>query len=736
MFRRLGYLAANHPVRVLAAWIVVLIAVLAATPRLADVVSSSQATYLPASANSQQAQAILRLGFPASYSASTAVVAVAGPAGPRAAAVADYSRFAAHRLSPAPAGVASDALTPDLRGALDSRDGAVSLISLGWKQVDSSSAPATSVTNLRAYIASHPYPGVTAQVTGDVAINTDYQDQINKSSALTTLATVILVLAIMLGVFRSLTLPILPLATIGISILISMGVVAFLGTHGLVVSSNTPIFMIVLLAGAGTDYCLFLASRFKEELLAGKDAREAIIETMTHVGEAIASSAAAVVVGMGGMAFAAFGLFNTTGPAVALSVAITLVAALTLAPAVLRLLGRRAFWPARVETARPPRFWAAFAQTVTRNPIVALVALLALLLPLNAAVLKTGQNFNFLADLGPRVEAHAGFDTIKAHFGAGNALPNTLVIAADHSLRNAADLARLDSLDAQLAAMQGVNGVQGPTRPAGAPIPYTAFATNARVRTALARNLSADGREARFSLTTVADPYGQAARDLIARVRGIAQGSFPGAQVHTTGASPAASDIHDVISSDLVRIALFVLGGIFLVLVVLLRGVAAPIYLLATVLLSLGATLGVTTLVFQGIGGQDGLVFWVPFLILTMLIGLSTDYNILLISRVREEVARGGDYRAAVAVALEKTGGIITTCGLILAGTFGSLMLASVTGLRELGFAVLVGVLLDTFLIRSVLVPALVVLVGQFTLRPRRISVALPVGAARELDPA
>ncbi|HXT34639.1 MAG TPA: MMPL family transporter, partial [Chloroflexota bacterium] len=201
-----------------------------------------------------------------------------------------------------------------------------------------------------------------------------------------------------------------------------------------------------------------------------------------------------------------------------------------------------------------------------------------------------------------------------------------------------------------------------------------------------------------------------------------AERAFPQAVVHTGGATVSGTDIHDVISSDLARIALFVLGGIFIVLAVLVRAIVAPAYLLITVLLSLGATVGATTLVFQGLGGQDGLVFWVPFLILTMLIGLATDYNILLISRVREETARDGDYRAAVARAVEKTGGIITTCGLVLAGSFGTLMLGSVTGIRELGFAVAFGVILDTAVLRTVLIPALVVLVGEWSWFPGRIA--------------
>ncbi len=188
--------------------------------------------------------------------------------------------------------------------------------------------------------------------------------------------------------------------------------------------------------------------------------------------------------------------------------------------------------------------------------------------------------------------------------------------------------------------------------------------------------------------------------------------------MYSAGTTAVAADIQTVSHDDLVRIALFVLGGILVVLVLLLRSVVAPIYLLATVLLSFGATLGGTTLVFQGLAGQSGIVYWVPFLMLTFLIGLGIDYNILLMTRVREEARKGGRYRSAVAHAVERTGSIITSCGLIMAGTFGTLLLASVTGLRELGFAVGVGILFDTFLVRSILVPSLVVIFGRFSWFP------------------
>ncbi len=726
MFRRLGQLAARYPIQILVTWLVLLVGSLVLAPKLGDVVNSSQATYLPASANSQQAQTILQQAFPRTHPRSSAVLVLTGPQPARARAMGAYSAYIAHGLSPAPISVASSSLDPALRAALESKDGQASLVDIGWSQRGTSSAPGDSVTHLRAYIAAHPVAGVTARVTGGVAINLDYQDQISKSSNLSTIIAVFLVLAVVLVAFRSVALLVVPGATIVFSLLISEGIVATLGKNGLSISSNTPIFMIVLLVGAGTDYCLFLASRFKEELVAGADPAAAIERTMTHVGEAIFSAGLALVIGTGSMAFAQLGLFNTTGPAIAISVAVTMLVALTVTPAVLRLLGRRAFWPAKIEAARPSRFWHAVADRVTRHPLLSVGSLLVLLLPLSAVVGKTGQNFDFVDDLSSGVEANSGFAAITSHFGAGNALPGSLVIRSATSLRTPAGLAALDRLDVQLAALPGVAAVQGPTRPGGAPIAFRARPDSLQVRAALSQSLSDDGSVANYTVVSGRNPYSAAARDLMVRVRGLGQAAFPGAVVHTGGESAAATDTSAITGSDLLRISLFVLGGIFVVLVLLLRAVVAPLYLLATVVLSLAATVGTTTLVFQVLDGKDGLVFWVPFLILTMLIGLGTDYNILMMSRVREEAAKGGDYRAAVAETVGRTGGIITTCGLILAGSFGTLVLAGVSGLRELGFAVGLGVLVDTFLVRSVLVPALAVLFGRLSWLPGPVPGDIP----------
>jgi RND superfamily putative drug exporter len=724
MFRRIGTLAVTFPKTVIVIWIAITIVVLITTPRLSSVVSSSQASYLPSSANSQRAQTILQHAFPRTYTRSTALIVLTGPKATRSRAITAYSDYAAHQLTPKPVVIASDTLTPQQRSLLDSRDGIASLISLGWTQPDSSPTLADAVKHLRSFIASHPYPGVTTRLTGDVPINVDYQAQIDKSTTISTIVTVVLVLVILLLLFRSVVLPLIPLFSIGLSLLISMGIVALLGQYIMTISSNTPIFMIVLLAGAGTDYCLFLANRFREELQKGEEPRAAVITTVTRVGAAIASSGIAVIVGMATMAFAQFGLFNTTGPAVAIGVAVMLVASLTLTPALMTLLGHHTFWPAATVTRPPSRFWAPLAKWVITYPAIVVVALLILLLPLNSAVFKTSQNYNFLNDLGKTVEARAGFVTVEQHFGAGDIQPMTLVIKAPHSLRNPQDLARLDRLDVTVAQLPDAASVQGPTRPNGQPIPYSVYATNRAVAATLAQNLSADGRVAQFTIVSTKDVYSGAANRLLHEAQAKALAAFPGAEVHMDGTTAVIADIKSVTHSDLLRILLFVLSGIFIVLMLLLRSIVAPLYLLVTVLLSLGATVGLTTVVFQGLDGQDGIVFWVPLLILTLLISLGTDYNILLMSRVREEAEKENDYHVAIARAVEHTGGIITSAGLILAGTFGTLMLASVTGLRELGFAVAVGVVFDTILVRAMLVPAVTVLLGRFAWLPGNLTMA------------
>ena len=185
------------------------------------------------------------------------------------------------------------------------------------------------------------------------------------------------------------------------------------------------------------------------------------------------------------------------------------------------------------------------------------------------------------------------------------------------------------------------------------------------------------------------------------------------------GSSAIVADLQASSNRDMVRVVIWVLAGVFVVLVLLLRALVAPLYLILTILLSYGATLGIVRVVFQNILGSSGVTWWVPIFMFVMLVALGMDYNIFLMGRVKEEVATRGN-REGVRIAVAKTGGIITSAGIIMAGTFAAMMSASILGLVQVGFAVAVGILLDTFVVRTALVPAIAVLLGRWSWWPRK----------------
>jgi RND superfamily putative drug exporter len=218
-------------------------------------------------------------------------------------------------------------------------------------------------------------------------------------------------------------------------------------------------------------------------------------------------------------------------------------------------------------------------------------------------------------------------------------------------------------------------------------------------------------------VTLDSGPYGPEALGTVATIRRtLSENGFTGA---VEGNSAVLLDLRDSSNRDMTRIIIFALGGIFVVLLLLLRALVAPIYLILTILLSYTATLGVVRLLFVDILGAAGVTWWVPMFMFVMLVALGMDYNIFLIGRVKEEVARTGT-RAGTRLALARTGGIITSAGIIMAGTFASMMSASLLGLLQIGFAVAFGVLLDTFVVRTTLVPAIIVLLGRWSWWPRR----------------
>jgi putative drug exporter of the RND superfamily len=855
MFARLGSFAVRFRWFIIAVWILMAVVLTVVAPNINSVAVSDQSAFLPASAPSLDANQTVKKYFPDRVSPSSAVVVVDAGAGNQTgqgAAAQFVSDLTAWLTGPnKPAGV-DKVWSPiygdeQTRASLTSPDKQVALVLARFTAVGTEQSTKDAIAAIQGELAKAP-AGVAVSLTGDGPILSAYNTASQKSMASTTWITIVLVVAILLLIYRSPVSPIIPLATIGLAYIISRGVVAFLGSGPLTISMYTNVFLIVVLFGAGTDYCLFLISRFREEMADVQAAAPAVKTTVRTIGETIASSAGTVIVGLAMMALAELGLYNTTGPSIAIGVAIALLAGLTFTPALLTVLGHYAFWPRKPRHIGERGIWHAWAGKVVGRPIIALLVPIIILVPLAVYGAGLARDFDLLGDLPKTDQTRAGFDVLAKHFGPGQMAPlNVVAIDAarfdtHQGLANAQklqallktmphvtavrsftgsldqktlsvadqlgteakavrdDMAQLqaglsggDATQLQTAAAgltgiygylvqlaqgypdaaanpgyqkatgaltelaklasslrpasggSGVSGTAGVAQAAAAQqalvqlenlatgleslqqtfsarqdaimLPELYLSSNAGLKALRDAYLSTDGTAVRVQVVLDAGPYSSEAIDATKAMRtGLSAAGFHAA---VEGDSAILLDLQQASNRDMTRAMIYVLGGIFIVLILLLRALVSPIYLILTILLSYSATMGVVRLVFVDVLGNPGIVWWVPMFMFVMLVALGMDYNIFLVGRVKEEVAANGT-RTGTRQALARTGGIITSAGIIMAGTFASMMSGSLLGLLQIGFAVAFGVLLDTFIVRTTLVPAIIVLLGRWSWWPRR----------------
>jgi putative drug exporter of the RND superfamily len=530
----------------------------------------------------------------------------------------------------------------------------------------------------------------------------------------------------------------------------------------------TNIFVVVVLFGAGTDYCLFLIARYREELVKGLSGEEALREAIVQVGGALIASAGTVIIGLGMLWFSSFAKIQYTGPAIALSLVIGLVASLTLAPVLLHWLRGAVFFPFK-----PPHhkkgadveqemmhlspmadFWGRVATLVVNKPGLILSISVLCLLPFAVIGARTKENYSQLSDLHPSSPSIKGAAMVQRYFPAGELAPATVLIENPKiSFRSDEGRAAIDKVSRTIAEMANVAEVRSISQPLGKVTPAK-LSFQARLAEAAARPLV----EARYVSVSPSDP---ADRDHITRLEVVfnsdpfsefsmntldrvsrtvkeamtPSGPLAGSTSMGLGGSTAmVDDLRDVTTRDQHRMYILVTGGVFLVLWLLIRRPFLCLYLIATVVLGYLASLGITELVFRSLHrGPDpwvGLDWKVGFFLFVILVAIGEDYNIFLMARVLEEEKKHGPIEGT-RLAVAHTGGIISSCGLIMAGTFGSMLTGSLTALRELGFALGLGVLLDTFVVRPILVPAFIVLLHR-TLERYRGRVSEPAVIERE----
>src|SRR6478736_5965072 len=549
-------------------------------------------------------------------------------------------------------------------------------------------------------------PGVEVYVAGAGGTTADQAAAFAGMDGRLLLITLCAVILILLVSYRSPVLWALPIFCAVVSLGIAMGVLYLLAKYGnMTINGQTQFIMTVLVIGAGTDYALLLVARYREELRRHEDRHEAMAFALHRAGPAILASGATVIAGMLCLLFASMSSTKGLGPVAAIGVGVALLVMLTLLPALLVVLGRWVFWPVRptfgsVDHTRDG-VWARIGARIAGAPrrtwvVTTLLLVIASLgvLQLNAVGLSNKDSYYTTP------QSVVGEEILARHFPAGAGSP-VLVLA------NAPEAAAVKKA---VASVDGVGSVGDPV-----------------VR----------GDRALVQATLKAAPDSDAAGDTVQRVRD-AIATVPGADAIAGGDTATRVDTLAASSDDNLRIIPVVLGVVLLILVLLLRALTAPLVLIGTVLLSFGAAIGLSALVFRHVLGFAGADSSFPLFVFVFLVALGIDYNIFLMTRVHEEAKKVGTWRGSL-VGLAATGGVITSAGLVLAGTFAVLATMPIVAFAEIGFAVALGVLLDTLIVRSVLVTALNLDIGARMWWPSRLArtdAATTAAAAERPEPA
>jgi RND superfamily putative drug exporter len=681
--RRLVYMPAGHRTKwlVLVFWLVVVAVAGPLSGKLMGAEKNDSSAWLPPKAESTQVLN-LRSHF-VSPNVYPAVVVYDRPSGLTAAdkakAAADARKFT----------TVSGVIHGQVAGPFVAKDGKaietlvpVNLGSKGWN------AAGTADDGLRA-IATSNADGVTVHISGPLGYAADSGNAFKGIDGTLLFSALAVVIVLLLITYRSPILWLLPVISAAVALVSAEAVIYLLAAHaGLTVNAQSAGILDVLVFGAGTDYALLLTARYREELRRHEDRHAAMAVALRRAGPAIVASGGTVIVSLLTLSFASLNSTKSMGPVLAIGVAVALLAMMTLLPALLVITGRWVFWPVKPSfgSVEPTTrgMWARVGRRIAIAPRVTWVATALVLgamaiglAGLQAHGLTNAQSFRGHPD------SVTGQAVLDQHFPGGSGEPVQVFGSTTAGARLAATL-------------HSVNGLTGVTRP-----------------------VIIQGHSY-IEATLTSAPDSSAAYAAIDRTRAAVH-AVPGADALVGGTTAINLDVQRAAAHDRNLIIPIILAVVFIILGLLLRALVAPIMLIATVVLSFAAALGVSALFFNNVFNFGGADTSFPLFVFVFLVALGIDYNIFLMTRVREEAQRQGPRRGAL-TGLSATGGVITSAGAVLAGTFAVLATLPVTFLTELGFAVAFGVLLDTIIVRSVLVTALNLDLGRWVWWPSRLA--------------
>jgi RND superfamily putative drug exporter len=722
---------------VIGGWLAATVLAAVFLPTLGDVVNNDSTAFLPSSSPSLRAAA---LASPFVHEGvQTGILVAVGSAG----AIDATDQRSLSRLEHAIRGVPG---VTGLTSGVVSDNGKAATVVVQFSSATAGGGPAgtRAVTDVRELMATDTPAGIQTFLTGSLPILVDQQHAADHTEYDVALLSVLVILVVLAVAFRAALGPLVALAPAGLALMLAEPLIAESTHVGVQISSLLELLLTALVLGAGTDYGLFILFRYRENLGRGMDRDTAIIEAMSRVGGAVGLSAFTVIVALSSLVIAQFGLYRGVGPGLALGIVIVLAVEVTLLPALLSLVGHVAFWPSRPGPHwSEPGAWGQVAARVTGRPVSALVAGV---LAFGALALVVGDYAPSGFNPGGAVtgsDSAAGQAVLSEFFGISSDSPTDVVLRFPASVWQRTGLVaqverqlyfsgkfssvvgalnpngtfqdpvELARLEAQLGPPQDQSAVE-PSQLHVRRSTYAAYLSTAQF-------ISRDGRTVLVATTLSAGGAGTThALQAIPGVRTVVDGvaRHVGASDYgVTGEAAGAADVSAVSGQDVVRLVPVVLVLLTLLLALGLRSLVAPLYLVASVALSYLASLGLAVLIFQVVGKQPGVNFALPFFLFVFVMALGEDYNILVMGRIREESA-GLPPREAVRRAILATGGTVTAAGLVLAGTFGALAFVTVGQVRQIGTGLALGILLDTFVVRTLLVPSSAVLLGRYNWWP------------------
>ena len=589
----------------------------------------------------------------------------------------------------------------------------------------------TKSTVLAEHLASHrravgPAPEVEA--TGTIPAQIEQGNVISHNLIWLDIATVLVVLVVVGLHFRALAPPLVSLAAVAVAFLVSDRVVVWVAAHlGLEVSSDVTPVMTVLLFGVLTDYSIFFMTRFRAML--EEEGMEAVPAARRCVGEllpVISTAGLLIALATGSLYFAQLGFLRGLGPGLAVPVLVATLVAATFVPAVLAIAGKAMLWPQRAAARDAPTkhtlgVGGRAVRLAVRHPVIVAAVCGALLLGAASGLTEIRTANSQMTNLPASSSVNRGYVLASQAFVPGVVAPTTVVLERRGIGDDRPALGKLERL---LSHQPAVAGVIGPG--------YNPL------RKPLGVMVATNSDAARFLVVFKTDPLGARAISAVESMRSrmpdlLAKAGLGDAQVLIGGDSALSADTADATHSDLLRVTPIALAVIFCMLALLLRALVAPAYLLIASLLGLLAALGLTTYFFQGVLGYSGISLLMPLTIAILLLSLGSDYNVFLAARVWHE-ARVRPLREAIEVAGGRSTRAITVAGVVLAGTFGAAALIPLASFRELAFGMAVGLLIDALIVRALLVPALISVVGPRSGWPGKRPGIATVGSGEQVQ--